>query len=472
MIKSIWTIQAHMRKYALRKKFEKLLQEKKAKMDRDVKKLQADLKRGWKHWGHSPRCIVHLPSLSLSQEQRITSEHFLTRQFSQLARLCDLRNPLISIIFISPLQIPPDLLGYFLSIMHVRGVKDPKFRLKVIVPENLHRLPGHFSLAQALLASPIAYKRLEIAVSGQKAYLVPYRVGSDEQDISVKLKVPILGPTADCCQQCSTKIGARELFAEADMNVAPGACVKPTYDWKKENSQNAIQSKKREIAAKLVSLVKENPFVRKWVFKINNEYDSRGHATIDLKKIEPLEDVAKRVESLITPQESNNEQTVISALEEGLLENFVQIHNKEVFPTWDSYSKQFSKVGGVIEAFPEWVVGSPSANVFVDPLGNIAIQSTHEQIFAQGAPHFLIHFHIIDPNPAHHTHARIVTRIGSWTDLGSLLLLPFFQNSPLLGRVSLRAACPTCPWLRPPWLWRKSATKRESSATLASISWR
>jgi len=88
------------------------------------------------------------------------------------------------------------------------------------------------------------------------------------------------------------------------------------------------------------------------VFKINNEYDSRGHATIDLKKIEPLEDVAKRVESLITPQESNNEQTVISALEEGLLENFVQIHNKEVFPTWDSYSKQFSKVGGVIEAFP------------------------------------------------------------------------------------------------------------------------
>ena len=37
MIKSIWTIQAHMRKYALRKKFEKLLQEKKAKMDRDVK---------------------------------------------------------------------------------------------------------------------------------------------------------------------------------------------------------------------------------------------------------------------------------------------------------------------------------------------------------------------------------------------------------------------------------------------------
>ncbi|QDZ24727.1 IQ domain-containing protein [Chloropicon primus] len=377
MIKSIWTIQAFIRKKALRKKFQELLHEKRLRITKEVGKLQSDLRKNWKYYSHSTKLIVHIPSLSLSQEQRITSEHFLTRQFSQLTRLCDLRNPQVSLILISPLQIPQDLLGYFLSIMRVRGVKDPKLRLKVIVPENLHRLPGHFSLAQALLASPTAYKRLEIAVQGQRAYMLPHRVGRDEQELSVSLKMPILGPTFECCEHYSTKIGARSLFQEADMNVAPGASIQPSY-----NTQGG-GSKQREIAAKLVNLIKENPFVRKWIFKVSDEYDSRGHASLDLKKVGPLDDVAKRVENVISPQDPNSVEKIISLLEDELLNEYVVIHNTEVYPTWETYANQFRKVGGVIEAFPEWVVGSPSANVFIDPLGNVSIQSTHEQIFAQ-----------------------------------------------------------------------------------------
>ena len=383
IIKSIWTIQAYFRKKVLRKKFEGLLREKRLKIAKEVDRIQADLRKTWKHYTHTNRMVIHVPSLSLSQEQRLTSEHFLTRQFSQLARLCDLRDPHLSIIFISPLQIPPDLLGYFTSIMQVRGIKDPKLRLKIIVPENLPRLPGHFSLTQALLASPTAYKRLEIAVQGQRAYLLPYRVGRDEQELSVALRVPILGPSFECCEYYSTKIGARALFQEADMSVAPGAAIQATaagYE-DREKSKEAWASKQREIAGKLVNLIKENPFVRKWIFKVNDEYESRGHASLDLKKVDPLYDVAKRVENIISPQDPKATERVIAMLEEKLLAEHVQIHNTEVYPTWESYVAQFKKVGGVIEAFPEWVVGSPSANVFIDPLGNISIQSTHEQIF-------------------------------------------------------------------------------------------
>ena len=423
IMESIWTIQAHIRKKALRKKFEVLMSERKLKSEKDVRKLQGDFKKNWRQYSHSNRTIIHLPSLSLSQEQRITSEHFLTRQFSQFSRLCDLRNPHVNIIFVSPLAIPPDLLGYFLSILQVRGVKDPKLRLKIIVPENLHRLPGHFSLTQALLASPTAYKRLEIAVQGQRAYLMPMRVGKDEQDLSVALKVPILGPTYGVTRHFSTKAGARQLFASADMNVPPGAEIYPATGLEHARSArflaatkvspskdsarsrqmrtNAeklmalLSSKQREMAAKLVALVRENPFVRKWVFKVNDEYDSRGIAVLDLRKVDPLKDVSKRVEALLSPQDASSIENVIVLLTgvraglegdehvTGLLETHVHIHNKEVYPTWDSYVRAFASVGGIIEAYPEWVVGSPSANVYIDPLGNIEILSTHEQIFAK-----------------------------------------------------------------------------------------
>jgi len=55
----------------------------------------------------------------------------------------------------------------------------------------------------------------------------------------------------------------------------------------------------------------------------------------------------------------------------------------QVYPNYQEYMNAFAVRGGVIEACPARVVGSPQANIFVDPLGHTALLSTHERIFTQ-----------------------------------------------------------------------------------------
>lgn len=52
-----------------------------------------------------------------------------------------------------------------------------------------------------------------------------------------------------------------------------------------------------------------------------------------------------------------------------------------LYPTWAAYSAQFLERGGVIEASPALVTGSPSVNLMVEPTGHVNVLSTHEQIF-------------------------------------------------------------------------------------------
>lgn len=54
-----------------------------------------------------------------------------------------------------------------------------------------------------------------------------------------------------------------------------------------------------------------------------------------------------------------------------------------MYPNYQDFMNAFAVRGGVIEACPTHVVGSPQANLFVDPLGQVALLSTHERIFAQ-----------------------------------------------------------------------------------------
>ena len=54
----------------------------------------------------------------------------------------------------------------------------------------------------------------------------------------------------------------------------------------------------------------------------------------------------------------------------------------EVYKDWKRYVKTFTRVGGVIEACPPDVRGSPSANLLIEPTGAVTLISTQDQIFA------------------------------------------------------------------------------------------
>lgn len=83
---------------------------------------------------------------------------------------------------------------------------------------------------------------------------------------------------------------------------------------------------------------------------------------------------------------SDSQQVAVYRMNELLyrqLPRKLQLAGKEVYPTYRDYISALAVRGGVIEACPSRVVGSPQANLFVDPQGNVSVLSTHERIFSQ-----------------------------------------------------------------------------------------
>ena len=59
----------------------------------------------------------------------------------------------------------------------------------------------------------------------------------------------------------------------------------------------------------------------------------------------------------------------------------LSIASREVYPTYRDFLSALAARGGVVEACPDQVVGSPCANLFVTPTGETMLLSTHERIF-------------------------------------------------------------------------------------------
>lgn len=58
----------------------------------------------------------------------------------------------------------------------------------------------------------------------------------------------------------------------------------------------------------------------------------------------------------------------------------VKIVSEYVYPTWKEFVMAFKKHGGVIEAVPPNVIGSPTVNILIAPDGEINIMSVQEQV--------------------------------------------------------------------------------------------
>lgn len=60
----------------------------------------------------------------------------------------------------------------------------------------------------------------------------------------------------------------------------------------------------------------------------------------------------------------------------------VRIVSSFVYPTWEEFVLSFKRNGGVIEAVPQNIVGSPVVNMMVEPDGNVIILSVQEQLLS------------------------------------------------------------------------------------------
>eukprot|EP00741_Cyanophora_paradoxa_P021428 tig00021352_g20686.t1 len=339
------------------------------------KQLAADFHRAWPTIKTKPRVVIHLPSLTRDESQRMSTTNFAVRQNSQMSRLCDAGDPLVEVVYVAPFQLASDVQQYYEKLLAVGGVRDAPARIKVVYPENHHRFPAHFSTTTLLLYSPRALKRLANFIRGKTAYIVPGHVGPDEVRLAAKLGVPVLGPDPAVAGIYGTKSGAKRIFAAAHVNTAPGA-----HDLYEE----------RDLVARLAELMVLHPAVPRWLVKIDDEFGGRGHAVLDVAHVKGHEAVREEYRRMPEAYEHpGRREAAVRRLAEELpraLARRAAMAVPELYPSWAHFAETLARVGGVVEAAPPVVVGSPSANLLVEPDGTVSLLSTHQQLFLPGGP--------------------------------------------------------------------------------------
>ena len=83
------------------------------------KTKQIDLRRRWSTITTNRRVIVHIPSLGLSQRIRRKLNNLPVRENYQIGRLCDLDDPNVDIIYVSPMTINDEILQYYNKLVRI-----------------------------------------------------------------------------------------------------------------------------------------------------------------------------------------------------------------------------------------------------------------------------------------------------------------------------------------------------------------
>ncbi|KAK2189580.1 hypothetical protein NP493_102g04043 [Ridgeia piscesae] len=226
-------------------------------------------------------------------------------------------------------------------------------------------------LSTILKYSPRTLKRLKNLIRGREAYIITQVPHNDDIFISDYLNVPVMCPEPDTAALFSCKSGSKRIFANAGVTMPPGE-----YD---------VYSLP-QLHECLAQLITENLEVTRWLFKLDDEYDGRGIAYIDIGDHLhcyqwALKEAARYGEKW--KKKWAQEAAYIKIHEEvpTLLTQHARTNNKNVYATWEIYLEAFLSQGGVIEACPPSdSVTALTADMLIEPNGEMSIVSLGDQI--------------------------------------------------------------------------------------------
>jgi len=130
----------------------------------------------------------------------------------------------------------------------------------------------------------------------------------------------------------------------------------------------------------LTKLVAQNLYFNSWIFKIDDEFGGRGHASLQVDQIKTVIELRKRKVDMT--------EAIIKKLEEVIVKvvpKKAKIAMPSLYPSWQDYITRFCKVGGVIEAVPLCApsqIKFPSISFFIEPNGATKIIGTFDRIEA------------------------------------------------------------------------------------------
>lgn len=278
---------------------------------------------------------VIVPSLTLDPGElaKIAGIDFYEERL--LFLLMRLRNPRAHIVYVTSQPVHPIVVDYYLQLLMGIPASHARARLTLLcVHDSSAR-----SLTEKILERPRVVERIRACITDrERAYLTVYNSTPLERRLAVQLGIPMNAPDPRLIDWGS-KSGSRRVFQEMGIDHPLG-----------HEDLHSVE----DIVASLLSIHARRPGIRSALVKLNLGFSGEGNARFDYPA------------------------TVDGASVRDALRGLRFTVETETVPV---FLAKFAAGGGVVEEMIEAAeVRSPSVQLRINPVGDVILASTHEQI--------------------------------------------------------------------------------------------
>jgi len=282
-----------------------------------------------------PYTSVVIPSLTLDRAElsKLPAASYYEERL--LFLLIRLRNPQARMVYVTSQPIHPLILEYYFQLLAGIPASHARSRLTLLCCHD----DSPRSLTEKILERPRLIQRIRYGIADpSRAFMTVFNATPLERRLAVLLGIPLNGVDPELAS-LGTKSGSRRVFREAGVPLPEGV--------------EDVRSRS-ELVDALVELKRRRPGVRKAVVKLNDSFSGEGNA---IYRYPPTDDRASIDRAVSRLRLCAPDQTI------------------------SSYLAELERMGGIVEEFFERAESaSPSVQLRIDPVGEVVLISTHDQI--------------------------------------------------------------------------------------------
>ncbi len=287
-----------------------------------------------------PRTVVVIPSLSLDTEllEKIAGVQYYEERM--LCMLMLLRLPRTRVIFVTSTPVHPTIVDYYLHLLTDVPGAHARRRLALISCHDASKKP----LTRKILERPRLISRIRRAISELGgAHMTCFNTSELERTLAVRLGIPIYG-CDPALIDLGSKSGSREIFREAGIRMPDG------FEHLRDGG---------DVVEALTELKSRNAGLERAAVKLEEGMSGEGNAVFSFNGCPS----GPALKGWIRAE----------------LPNRVRFEAKD--ETWERFEAKYEDMGGIVEVFVDGErKTSPSVQCRIDPTGEAAVISTHDQV--------------------------------------------------------------------------------------------